>query len=155
MARALGAGVPNILGMSATTPAAPAGWYRDPEGPGLRFWDGSCWTEHRHPTPSQQTLRPAMTGTTLPPWMRKPVVWIAAGATLCLLLLGVVISASTQHSPSYNDGYAWGLNNSQGSEYNTCDLYASTAIMTYGLDNDWGVGCHDGYREYMRSLGGN
>jgi hypothetical protein len=27
-----------------TTPAA--GWYEDPHGPGLRWWDGSEWTEH-------------------------------------------------------------------------------------------------------------
>lgn len=27
-----------------TTPAA--GWYEDPNGPGLRWWDGSEWTEH-------------------------------------------------------------------------------------------------------------
>lgn len=24
----------------------PAGWYPDPEGIGLRWWDGSRWTEH-------------------------------------------------------------------------------------------------------------
>ena len=31
--------------MSAEMP--PAGWYNDPEGDGLRWWDGSQWTEHR------------------------------------------------------------------------------------------------------------
>lgn len=25
----------------------PAGWYPDPEGQGLRWWNGRCWTEHR------------------------------------------------------------------------------------------------------------
>lgn len=29
----------------------PAGWFDDPEGPGLRYWDGSRWSEHRHPEP--------------------------------------------------------------------------------------------------------
>jgi hypothetical protein len=24
----------------------PAAWYRNPSGPGLRWWDGSTWTEH-------------------------------------------------------------------------------------------------------------
>jgi Protein of unknown function (DUF2510) len=26
----------------------PAGWYDDPSGPGLRWWDGDQWTEHVH-----------------------------------------------------------------------------------------------------------
>jgi len=35
--------------MSSTSPpqSPPAGWYRDPEGSGLRWWDGARWTEHR------------------------------------------------------------------------------------------------------------
>ena len=27
-------------------PAVPPGWYPDPQGPGLRWWDGTRWTEH-------------------------------------------------------------------------------------------------------------
>jgi hypothetical protein len=26
----------------------PAGWYDDPSGQGLRWWDGDAWTEHVH-----------------------------------------------------------------------------------------------------------
>lgn len=26
---------------------SPAGWYDDPEGKGLRYWDGGHWTEYR------------------------------------------------------------------------------------------------------------
>lgn len=30
----------------------PAGWHADPNRPGgLRYWDGSAWTEHRQPPP--------------------------------------------------------------------------------------------------------
>lgn len=30
----------------------PAGWYDDPDAPGARrFWDGSAWTQDRHPAP--------------------------------------------------------------------------------------------------------
>ena len=34
----------------STPPAAgpPEGWYQDPQGTGLRWWDGSTWTEHTH-----------------------------------------------------------------------------------------------------------
>ncbi|MDT5073529.1 MAG: hypothetical protein QOH82_2849 [Mycobacterium sp.] len=33
-----------------TTPPTPADWYPDPEDPtGLRYWDGTGWTEHRAP----------------------------------------------------------------------------------------------------------
>lgn len=36
-----------------TTPPTPADWYPDPENPsGLRYWDGSSWTEHRAPAPA-------------------------------------------------------------------------------------------------------
>jgi len=27
-------------------PPPPPGWYQDPTGPGLRWWDGVRWTEH-------------------------------------------------------------------------------------------------------------
>lgn len=30
--------------------ALPANWYPDPQDPAqLRYWDGTAWTEHRHP----------------------------------------------------------------------------------------------------------
>ncbi len=30
------------------TSGPAAGWYRDPEGTGQRWWDGQRWTEHQH-----------------------------------------------------------------------------------------------------------
>jgi len=42
-----------------TTPPTPADWYPDPENPGgLRYWDGSSWTEHRAPAPAPGAAQP-------------------------------------------------------------------------------------------------
>jgi hypothetical protein len=41
-----------------TRPPTPADWYPDPEVPGgLRYWDGTSWTEHR--TPPAEPAAPA------------------------------------------------------------------------------------------------
>ena len=43
-----------------TTPPTPADWYPDPENPaGLRYWDGTAWTEHRAPAPPPAEFTPA------------------------------------------------------------------------------------------------
>lgn len=34
---------------AAIPPATPPGWYRDPAGPGQRYWDGAGWTHWTHP----------------------------------------------------------------------------------------------------------
>lgn len=39
---------------------APADWYPDPDLPGgLRYWDGSIWTEHRQPPAAVPEVAPA------------------------------------------------------------------------------------------------
>jgi Protein of unknown function (DUF2510) len=42
----------------------PAGWYDDPSGPGLRWWDGDQWTEHVHSAESAAAATGAGTTTT-------------------------------------------------------------------------------------------
>jgi hypothetical protein len=39
----------------------PAGWYDDPSGPGLRWWDGEQWTEHVHTAESAAAATGAST----------------------------------------------------------------------------------------------
>lgn len=47
-----------------------AGWYPDPEVPGgQRYWDGTRWTEDRHPPPSEQ---PASDGWQSDGWQSTP-----------------------------------------------------------------------------------
>jgi hypothetical protein len=48
--------------MSTSTPTSqspPAGWYPDPEGAELRWWDGRQWTDHRHAATANQASAPA------------------------------------------------------------------------------------------------
>lgn len=36
----------------------PAGWYPDPQGSGLRWWDGESWTQHFQPNPGAGSAGP-------------------------------------------------------------------------------------------------
>lgn len=35
----------------------PAGWYPDPRGGHMRYWDGARWTEHSSPLPQSTPAR--------------------------------------------------------------------------------------------------
>lgn len=74
-------------------PPPPAGWYPDPQDPQdpqvLRFWDGSSWTDHRHPTaPAAATQAaahqstPQAGGTILPAATGSAGSWEANGQGL-------------------------------------------------------------------------
>jgi hypothetical protein len=42
-------GAPPPPAGQATTAGPPPGWYPNPQGPGLRYWNGHQWTSHIHP----------------------------------------------------------------------------------------------------------
>jgi hypothetical protein len=83
-----------------------AGWYPDPHGgPGLRWWDGSTWTEHTAAQPaaapaefSQPVAAPATTGQPaasggygeIPPGGGNPNGLLLGGAVVTVVLLVVV-----------------------------------------------------------------
>jgi hypothetical protein len=37
----------DVLRMAGVQPPPPPGWYAEPGNDGLRWWDGTRWTEHR------------------------------------------------------------------------------------------------------------
>lgn len=64
----------------------PAGWYPDPEDPAqLRYWDGTTWTDHRHPVepaaaaPAAEAPQYAFTPTPSAPPAAPPVSGTAPG----------------------------------------------------------------------------
>lgn len=65
---------------------APAAWYPDPDGSGLRYWDGAVWTEHRAAGPTAIAPKAASAG-----WG-----WKIAGVLLILLAIGGFSNAFTR-----------------------------------------------------------
>jgi hypothetical protein len=41
----------DVVAMAGVAPPPPPGWYPEPGTRGLRWWDGTRWTEHRSATP--------------------------------------------------------------------------------------------------------
>lgn len=41
----------DVLAAAGRMPAPPPGWYPEGAGGGLRWWNGSAWTEYRHAPP--------------------------------------------------------------------------------------------------------
>jgi Protein of unknown function (DUF2510) len=55
---------PQVRGLVMAVMKQPAGWYEDPSGKGLRYWDGA-WTDQRMPFP------PGYTPERHPPTLRR------------------------------------------------------------------------------------
>lgn len=59
---------------SVTQPQAPAGWYPNPDGEGMRWWDGARWTEP--PAPVVRVGPPKGSTTDAPPPQSpSPAAW--------------------------------------------------------------------------------
>lgn len=67
--------------MMPTTP--PAGWYSDPDGSGLCWWDGAVWTEHVQPP-----ALPDPVVTSAP----THSVWARIGTALVIVFFTLVIA---------------------------------------------------------------
>jgi hypothetical protein len=96
-----------------------AGWYPDPKDPtGVRWFDGRFWTEHHGATPTWQTP-PTVDG----PARRRPGMLIAAGTTVGVLVLGLLVAAAV---PVYRDGHERARLASVAAT--TCDDVADEAV---------------------------
>lgn len=75
-------GIHMIAGSSPSQPTSqgtiPAGWYRDPEGLGQRWWDGAAWGP-RAPQPNAAAA--------VPPIMQFPVQEKSGGIAVLLTVL--------------------------------------------------------------------
>jgi uncharacterized RDD family membrane protein YckC len=72
---------------------APPGWYSDHSGrPGLRWWDGSAWTDHLHPDPIESKHHWLVSNTgerlLLASWWRR-----VGGSVLDGLIIGIPTAA--------------------------------------------------------------
>lgn len=82
----------------AGQPAAasqPAGWYQDPQRPGLRYWDGANWTQYTQPP---AVAPPSAFGQIVEAYRaesRVKVAGIVARGAAIMLFLGLLGSAIT------------------------------------------------------------
>ena len=76
------------------SPSPPAGWYPDPEGTELRWWDGRRWTDHRHAVSGGQTSAPTDASTAISrDWRDRQISLPVALALLggALAIVGVFL----------------------------------------------------------------
>jgi hypothetical protein len=82
----------NVEGSSSPTPVP--GWYTDPEGQGLRWWDGTQWTQQVRPSDSAPAEAPSgrypLRYVLLDRWpvLLGAAAAIAAAAVIAILVLG-------------------------------------------------------------------
>ena len=68
------------------TMGTPPGWYADNQG-GMRWWDGSAWTDHVQPvapSPGTPPMAPLQTPGAKKPWYRKKLWWAVAAVVIVI-----------------------------------------------------------------------
>jgi hypothetical protein len=72
------------------TVTTPAGWYPSPEGAGLRYWDGTAWTNHYHQPGEQHPTPTAPPGLNDRRWRWTGAVTAQAGVLFVTFVLGML-----------------------------------------------------------------
>lgn len=84
------------------TQAAPAaGWFADPYGQGLRWWDGTQWSEHVHATPVQAPVEAAAPAEPTPAAQAQPALTVADALPTSTASTGV--AGGSVPPPGYAD----------------------------------------------------
>lgn len=67
---------------------APAGWYPNQAGDGMRYWDGVAWTEHTH------VAAPAVAPLVRKRWVARHPVWTSVfGVFAFVIVMGIIGAA--------------------------------------------------------------
>lgn len=74
--------------------AAPPGWYPEPDADGLRWWDGTSWTEHRQPATAPPTTDGGRDRS------RRAPLLILFGGLAVLVVGGIAVSSVNGSRPA-------------------------------------------------------
>ncbi|WP_159599305.1 DUF2510 domain-containing protein [Agromyces humi] len=85
------------------TGVAPAGWYPDTEQEGLRWWDGSQWTEHRTPLPAAPAAQPPGGHIAPPLPAKKPLSFFAKFMIATPFIVIAIIAFQAWNGQRAND----------------------------------------------------
>ena len=111
------------------TSGPPAAWYADPGGSGgLRYWDGSAWTEHLTAPSGAPSY-----GSTAGPAPKGRRVWPLFVVIGVLFVVGVVV-ALVQAAPKVVDA---GARFSDEAAQSSAHLAADAATELYALDGSY------------------
>ena len=118
------------------TSGPPAAWYADPAGSGgLRYWDGSSWTEHVTALPGRPggygSILPPQPGGAAPPTGRK--VWPLFVVIGVLFVVAVVVGL-VRAVPKVVDA---GARFSDEAAQSSAHLAADAAADIYALDGSY------------------
>ena len=86
-------------------PSQPiAGWYADPQLPGgMRYWDGSAWTEHRVPPPGPPPQTSKTSGMAIASLVLG-IVWIYGITSILAIIFGVIAKRNIRDSNGWVTG---------------------------------------------------
>lgn len=132
------------------TSGPPAAWYADPGGSGgLRYWDGSAWTEHVTAPPGPpggygSILPPASPGAA-PKGRRVWPLFVVIG----VLFVVAVIAGLVQAVPRVVDA---GSRFTEEAAQSTAHLAADAAAEVYALDGTYLAASPDRLREAETGL---
>jgi len=117
----------------------PPGWYADPGGVGMRYWDGAQWTEYQSAPPPNSdpgtTAAPSKKPNIKKPniWRRHPVLLIVLNFVMgiCLLLYAAIGFITVATEDCTRSGFVVECQSEQLTT--TVNLFWTGVIAVFGL----------------------